>query len=593
MATPIQKTPLEITDPTSTCESDGYHLILSDLERELSASPGQPLSPDSFLKAKLSDACFKNLLSDPKKAYLTKQFLRQVAAYDGQSKSISAYDIAVGIFELYGPSAKENLLPQIIRALGAPLLDPKSSPAFQSQSLDLLHSLAIYVGTLPASDPTSRISQSLDYYFNQKEPVVFTNFLNLSFKDFLNLDDAKINEAFAAAIKTQFPTASTVESLFDYLTFPEAVMFTKECFKANILASLPLFETVRLPKLRSLDETINASSDESNFFPNLPQDTPFKDRQKAIDDFLGKPVLVLKPGFWETARKNAKVTIKKYLWMGNTEVFSIESGKPGPTTLVFSPHYHEKNPRKIFHWLKDIPLQSGRVIFIPEANRALGLANGYTVPMNRIFNKALSGDRIDYLVVRRTEYLMGLVDGMIGLHDWSSRDPFFISDIISDVGGPVPGQWIPKWVQGIGEVSHSISEEEGVPGETPPTMRRPPQIQWKVAESASHVLERLSGRKFTFVVSPITGEQSRRIDNATAYMNYFLHKPAMTFEGTAEAEHGQLEAMAVYSLLAAFGHRIDRGFVEILNIPKPKMNPHLYIGLPISTPTPATTEHKD
>jgi hypothetical protein len=601
----FEKKTLEMQDPEDICAGDGYRLLLGDLEAELKNSKAQQVSPEDYSKNHTDDTCVGKMLKSPKQAWVARQFLRQIGVYDEQKKSISAFDLSYAIYDIYGEQFKEDWaaqflenrsnysVPERIRIIGAPLLDPASSKTLKTRSLELLHSLAVYISALPPQEPATTMAQAIDYYFDQKEPEGFADYLHVSFKDFLQLDAAQKTELFAKAIKERFPDNRNVESLMRYLTFSEAVAFTQECFKADIQASLSLFESVSLPTLRSNIETIPSKSKESNLFPNLPQDTPFAIRQKAIDVFLGNPVLIMKSKFWDSVKNHARTTIKKYLWVGNTEVFSMESGKPGPTTLIFAPHYNEDNPRKMFHWIKDIPLQSGRVIFIPEANRAMGLAHQDTVPMNRIFNEALSNDRMDYLIVRRVEYLMGLVDGMIGLHDWHDRDPFFISDIIPDTPlssngqpGPVPSPWIPSSVQSIGEVSHPTFNEDQFADEKSLTMEKPPQIQWRVAEQAATTLEKLSGKKFSFVFSPITSIRSIRADNATAYMNFFLRKPAMTFEATGRTEQGQLHAMTVYSLLAAYGHKIDSGFVKLLQNPHPNIDPKLYVGLPISDPQP-------
>jgi hypothetical protein len=611
MPTIFVKKALEMQDPEDICAGDGYRLLLGDLEAELKNSKAQQVSPEDYSKNHNDDTCVGKMLKSPKQAWVARQFLRQIGVYDEQKKSISAFDLSYAIYDIYGEQFKEDWaaqflenrsnysVPERIRIVGAPLLDPASSKSLKTKSLELLHSLAVYVSTLPPQDPAATTTRSIDYYFDQKEPEAFINYLHVSYKNFLQLDAAQKTELFAKAIKESFPDNRNVDSLFPYLTFSEATAFTQECFKADLRASLPLFESESMPKLRSSDEKRFANLKESSLFPNLPQDTPFAVRQKAIDDYLGKPVLVVKTKFWDSIKNHARTTIKKYLWVGNTEVFSMESGRPGPTTLVFSPHFHENNPRKMFHWIKDIPLQSGRAIFIPEANRAMGLEHQDTVAMNRIFNRALSDDRMDYLVVRRVEYLMGLVDGMIGLHDWGKIDPGFISDIIpntptgnSHQAGPEPSPWIPKTVQEIGDISHPMSEEEGVLGEESPTMERPPQIQWRVAEQAANTLEKLSGRRYSFVLSPVTGINSPRANNATGYMNFFLRKPAMTFEASVLAEHGQLHAMTVYSLLSAYGHKIDPNFVKVLQNPHPSTNPNLYTGLPISdpqAPNPSTT----
>jgi len=136
-----------------------------------------------------------------------------------------------------------------------------------------------------------------------------------------------------------------------------------------------------------------------------------------------------------------------------------------------------------------MPLQSGRILLIPEANRAMAQQGKDTVRMNRIFDQALNDDEMDYLLVRRTEYLMGLVDGMVGLHDWTAMDAFFISDVtLGGRGAPQPdagpesSPWLPAevaqikgvtdrniFLEGAQEGAFNKSESSG--------LGAPPQVQ--------------------------------------------------------------------------------------------------------------------
>jgi hypothetical protein len=52
----------------------------------------------------------------------------------------------------------------------------------------------------------------------------------------------------------------------------------------------------------------------------------------------------------------------------------------------------------------------------------------------------------------------------------------------------------------------------------------------------------------------------------------------MTFEGNKKKEHGQLHAMAIYSLLLGFGHKISPLFEKNLKDPLPKVEPELFEG---------------
>jgi hypothetical protein len=90
---------------------------------------------------------------------------------------------------------------------------------------------------------------------------------------------------------------------------------------------------------------------------------------------------------------------------------------------------------------------------------------------------------------------------------------------------------------------------------------------------------------FHFEPELIFSPESMSARSATGYMNYHLKKPAMTFEGKAGEEHGQLHAMALYTLLLAFGHKIDPAFETQLKNPSPKIEPKIYQGLPLGEST--------
>lgn len=596
--TQFKKASLDFAGADATCKGDGYAFVLNDLETSLRKAKGKDLSVDDYLKQDPASFCMQELKDDPKKKKTAQAFVKYIAEADLNKKSISAFDLAYAIYEIYGGQWQENwqdLFANGIstahsrprfsfvdrtRAIGAPLLDASADPALQTKALTLLRALSVYAGALPATDPMAAVSASLDYYYNQKEPASFANYLQVSYKDFMAADSAKQADLFGKAVKRQFPDQATAAELFKFLSFPEAVEFTKTAFRENIESSLPLFETVSLPTFRSADDVVERKSEEAMFFPNLPQNTPYKDRQKAIDQFLGKPVLTRKTNIWAGAIKGARTTIKKYIWVGQTEVFSIDSGNKGPTTLIFAPHFHEKNPRKMFHWLKDIPLQTGRIIVIPEANRAMGAANKDTNPMNGLFDEALTDDRPDYLVVRRVEYLMGLVDGMIGVHD-AYQGPYYISDLVKTAKSgtnmnpdPIPSPWVPKAVKGIVDINETMAGGAKVT----------PQAQWQIADFARTKLSGLTGNDYKFNWDSITDTASDSADSASGYMNFHLQKPAMTFEGRKGKEHGQLHAMSIYTLLLGFGHKIDSKFETTLKVTHPVADQTLYIGLPIDPP---------
>jgi hypothetical protein len=582
------KSDLEVKNPDSEEKLDGYQSVFFSLGTQFRKSQGQPFSLEPYLKDESSQWSLSKIFDDRKQLQLAKKFVTHLAANDERPNDISPYDILFEPYHLYGQLWKEDWISQFyeqdlsgdylherLRILGLPLTDPAASPALKARSRDLLQSFATYARSRPPTDFAAAALATLNYFLNPVEPPVFSNYLQSSFKDFLHLEETKQTELFRSAVQRQFPDRETTEKIFDYLTQKEAVLFIRECLKKDPAASLELFEKVHFPNWG-----VNAekNSDESDFFPKLPQATSFETRQKAIDDFLGKPVSVMERKNSLSTGAPITTTLKKYIWTGDTEVFSIESGKPGPTTLVFSPHFHEHNPRKMFHWIKDLPLTSGRVILIPEANRAMARAGKNTDPMNGLFNEAFTRDGIDYLIVRRTEYLMGLVDGMVGIHD-SIGGPFYISDLIEEkekgdpnLQGPVPSPWVPEEVKKIEGLRLSTDH--------PSKETLPLQVQWQIADFSRSKLQALTERQYGFQPESITDKRSGSADSATAYMNYHLHKPAMTFEGRKRAEHGQLLATALYTLLLGFGHGIDPHFENTLKNPNPNVEPDLYKGLP-------------
>lgn len=172
---------------------------------------------------------------------------------------------------------------------------------------------------------------------------------------------------------------------------------------------------------------------------------------------------------------------------------------------------------------------------------------------------------MDYLILRRVEYLMGLADGLIGVHD-SAKGPFFISD-------------------------------RGVTPRPSPRVEMAPQpplplegAHWQLAQKARETMKGISGMETYYAPNtrysgmPLDADPSflffaTRPGGATGYMNQRLQKPAMTFEGNKGGDHGSLHAAAQYALLKAYGHQIDPAFeTQILTDPIPE--PNLYVGLP-------------
>jgi hypothetical protein len=592
---------------------DGYSVLRKSIFENINLYRGTPFAPRDFAIFESREnpnvaALFNSMLQDPSRAAVAKRFVERVAALDGKPEKISPYDYLASSFFLYFNQwgedwrqdffSNDTLFPfsmaEQVKVLGAPLLDPSKDQAVAAQSHQMLQALSIYLQGSNPDDPNAKLLPLMDFFLDGKEPPVVSDYLKIPYGEFLDASHEKKVEIFQNAVAAQWPTGELIEDLSTYLQLKDMLLLTSECFKKDARASLPLFEGITLPDYFS--PGVEGSSGEAKIFPNLPQDTPFPERQKAIDDFLGEPSLVRGK---RDPLTGIKTIVKKYQWVAETEVFSIESSKPGPTTLVFSPHFHEENPRKYFHWLKDIPLQSGRVIFIPEANRAMWKLGQNTNPMNGLFNEALRSQRIDYVIVRRVEYLMGLVDGVIGDHDAASG-PFYISDIlVNEHGkgpaalGPKPSPWIPREVRDIKKINYDKEKTKATPPkksqpslktpplvtpEAPSTIREDNQIQWQIADYSRKKLRKLTGMDFHFEPENIRDERSHSADSTTGYAQFYLGKPAMTFEGKKGKEHGQLHAMAIYTLLLGFGHKISPLFERKLKDPLPKMEPDLYRG---------------
>lgn len=585
-------------------EGNGYELIRREIAIDLNNSQGKPLPFEghSIFRGPIpteGQGEFLNfLIAHPERGRVAQKFTDHVAGFDGHPEDLSLYDYLYSSFYLYtlqwhDPWGMEIFLnektfpystAEHIKIIGHPLLDPATESKVSTQSRDFLQSLSHYLNAQAADHPQKNLQGLVDFYLKGREPAEFSWYFQITYGNFLKLPPEQRSQTFEKAVAYQWPTPQTVETLSPYLQRSDLTLWMRACFKKDPMAAFALFEAVALEKNFSLtsgyDHPSVDYSGEVELFPNLPQDTPYPERQSAIDAFLGDPAQVQEKKHYYGA---VKTTVKKYLWPGGTEVFSIESDKPGPTTLVFSPHYHEPNPRKYFHWLKDLPLKSGRVIFIPEANHAMSKLRSDTNAMNRIFNRSLLSQRIDHIIVRRVEYLMGLVDGIIGDHD-SWEGPFYISDFLEVEGQtdlkPQPSPWVPKEVLKIGEIKlEEEKPEENQAGEArEPKILRQNQVQWQIADYSRRKLRKLAGRDFRFTPETIGNEQSHSVKTTTGYAQYRLGKPAMTFEGHKRKEHGQLHAMAIYTLLLGFGHNIHRFFEKKLKDPLPPMEPELYRG---------------
>lgn len=578
---------------------NGYEAILEELNRDLGDSQSPTLSLDQFPSPDSFNSCVAGIFTHRRLNVKAKKFLEHVAGHDGNPKSISQHDLDYAQYHLFGEQWKEkwherffrnsrqSSFQERIRDLGQPLLNTSSPKDLIQGSKGFLTSLRTYLEALPAKDIKRTLLPSVKFYLDSKNPKSFKDFLKSTYADFMKLPEPKKTQLFRKALAGGLPKLEILQDLLPYFTPEEATQFRREAFKKDLMGALALFEKGEIPKTGTLRQNKELKSNESEFFPKLPQNTSYKKRQAAIDKFLGKPEHYSHRSHW-VINKVVSPTIKRYRWVGDTKVFVIDSGKPGPTTLIFSPHFHEKNPRKVFHWFKDVPLESGRIIWLPEANVAMRRAGKSTVPMNGLFNESLTSDRIDYVVVRRVAILMGLVDGMVGVHD-GGGGLFYISDYIlardkktKKPLAPIASPYVPKNVLKIKKLSSARRVRRFRMNNT--KFREKPQLQWKIAEASRRVLEKMTDRSYYFRPEGIRGPNAPSADSATGYMNFHLRKPAMTFEGRKGAEHGQIHAQAIYSLLLAFGHKINPSFRKTLKNPNPKIEPKLYKGLPIKQP---------
>jgi hypothetical protein len=172
------------------------------------------------------------------------------------------------------------------------------------------------------------------------------------------------------------------------------------------------------------------------------------------------------------------------------------------------------------------------------------------------------------------------------VHD-SGGGPFYISDLLmsrpalatpTPASGPVASPWVPAEVLALRDILRQGSGSAA-------TERLAPQVQWQIAEfSRARLLPMTGLAALEFHPESIFDAQSPSADSTTGYMNFHLGKPGMTLEGRRGREYGQFLARAAYTLLLAFGHRIDPSFETILANPNPAVEPEIYVGLsPAST----------
>lgn len=409
----------------------------------------------------------------------------------------------------------------------------------------------------------------------------FKNYFHTSWWQFSNRSIEGRGRILNRSVARALPSVQELRLIAPLLGDTEFAVLTELCFLKNAAASFALFEQSPYPFSQATFDTgasgilVNhdgkvyerywqATGQGGHFqFPSLSQKAPYAERMRQLYDFLGTLILSLDKAFNDSrSAERFPTQLKKYEWVGGTEVFVLDSQRPGPVTLVFAPHFHEDNPRRAFHWMKDLPLESGAVVFIPEANRAMAQLGQDTRAMNVLFPSSLESSRVDHLVLRRVQRVMGLVDGFIGVHD-SKTGPFFVSDAGVT---PEPSAWV-----------HLL--EDGVHG-----------AHWQLAAKARETMKAIEGMSAYY--APQADYDGGRLDEdpsfaffatqpagATGYMNVTLNKPAMTFEGKKSADHGALHAAAQYALLRAYGHDIDSEFETRVFAVNPTPEPALYEGL--------------
>lgn len=526
-------------------------------------------------------------------------FLKDIKHADGKGQTLSRFDVLWTLVEqsklndsawwhkIFAPDwSPLSSIDERLQILAAPLLQGAQYGFTAAQK-----SRALFVDLMKAKTetPTSDLLASLHIYAeslikNSTAEIAFKKYFGISWHDFSRNPIKKKAQIITAAIERGLPDTFQCKKIINLLSGTEYNLLTELCFLNNPEASFGLFEANPYPfppvQRDRGSAGVLSTSDSAKYqeyweatqlsahfiFPSLDQNASYETRMQKLQAFLGEPTLTQNKDFTDSQTGAAfSAELQKFTFVGNTECFVLDSQKPGPVTLVFSPHFHEPNPRRAFHWMKDLPLQSGAIIFMPEANRAMHDLGMDTYAMNSIYDETLKSSRVDYLVLRRIEYMMGLADGLIGLHD-SKTGPFFISDTRTQ---PIPSQWtdLPP---------DSLFKKQGV--------------HWQLAQQARETMKKMSGMdayydpqasypghtldkdpSFKLIATPPSG--------ATAYMNSRLQKPAMTFEGNKTNDHGPLLAAAQYALLKAYGHQIDPAF-ETKILEEPLIEPDIYKGLP-------------
>jgi len=530
----------------------------------------------------------------------TSAFIKDIEKSDGKDKTLSRFDVLWALVdqsksnnsdwwhEIFSPDwSLSSSIDERLQILAAPLLQGGQygfTAALKSRAL------FVDIAKSKAETSTSNLLASLHIYAeslikNSTAEITFKKYFGISWHDFSNNSIKKRAEMMTAAVERGLPDTFQCKQIIVLLSGTEYNLLTELCFLNNTEASFALFEANPYPfPPKQIDygaRGMQSFSDSSEYqdyweathlpahfsFPSLNQNVPYEMRMQKLRAFLGEPTLSKNTELTDSQTGTAFSTqLQKFNLVGNTECFLLDSHKPGPVTLVFSPHFHEPNPRRAFHWMKDLPLQSGAVIFMPEANRAMHDMEMDTYAMNAIFDKTLKSSRVDYLVLRRIEYMLGLADGLIGVHD-SQTGPFFISDRGPQ---PIPSQWVTL----------------------PPDPALQKQgVHWQLTQQAREIMKGMRGLdadhnpKASYRgITPLDQDPSFQLMatppfGATAYMNARLKKPAMTFEGNMTGNHGPLHAAAQYALLKAYGHQIDPAFeAEILE--EPLIERDIYEGLP-------------
>jgi hypothetical protein len=294
------------------CYDHGFDQFRNRLTEEISLRGGRSgsitsVSVHDFIRSLTRDTCEGSLALNRSTRDASLDFLFHLSSHDNTPEDVSLFDLHYSRFELDGrqwgePWAEDPLAPfpgetyeGWLRTMGAPLLDPGSSPGFRAQAREYLEAYSRHLEGLPETNPLRCLRPALEFYLTGREAAVFRDYLQISWADWQGLSEERRAEHLAGRIAAQFPTASVVEDLYGLFSRHDQYLFCAACFRADAIRSFNLFEAAHVPRLADRRVGHEFNTDEFQLFPNLPQDTPFAERQAAIDTYLGTPVLDVKP----------------------------------------------------------------------------------------------------------------------------------------------------------------------------------------------------------------------------------------------------------------------------------------------------------